>query len=84
MCKKNYNINSERRIIHIKKEDKFEISYEEFFKLDSKIITSLIETKIDKKLKTDYRQIVDRIPIDKAHTITREEIDRFIMDFKEL
>ena len=59
-------------------EDTFGIPYEEFCELDPEIITGLIETKTDKKLKPDYRQIVDGIPIDKAHIITRKEIDREI------
>lgn len=65
---------------HIKKqiEEKFGISYEEFCELDPEIITGLIESKIGKKLKPDYRPIIDGILMDKAHTITREEIDREI------
>ncbi len=64
--------------VHIKKqiEEKFGIPYEEFCELDPEIITGLIETKIDKKLKLDYRQFIDGIPIDKAYTITKEEIDK--------
>ena len=67
-------------IAHIKKqiEEKFGIPYEEFCQLDPEIITRLIESKIGKKLKPDYRPIIDGILMDKAHTITREEIDREI------
>ena len=77
-----YNINSEERnlfmdIAHIKKqiEEQFGIPYEEFCQLDPEIITRLIESKIGKKLKPDYRPIIDGIPIDKNHIIEREEID---------
>ena len=66
--------------VHIKKqiEEKFGIPYEDFCELDPEIITGLIETKIDKKLKLDYRQFIDGIPIDKAHIITKEEIDKSV------
>ena len=59
-------------------EENFGIPYEEFCNLDSDIIDKLIETKIGKKLKPDYRQIIDGIPIDKEHIITRSQIDRQI------
>ncbi len=59
-------------------EENFGIPYEEFCNLDSEIIDKLIETKIGKKLKPDYRQIIDGIPIDKKHIITRSQIDRQI------
>lgn len=59
-------------------EKQFGISYEEFCDLDSEVITELIEEKIGKKLKPDYRPIIDGIPIDKKHIITRQEIDREI------
>ena len=65
---------------YIKKqiEEKFGIPYEDFCELDPEIITKLIESKTSKKLKPDYRPIIDGIPIDKNHIIEREEIDKRI------
>ena len=65
---------------YIKKqiEEKFGIPYEDFCELDPEIITRLIESKTSKKLKPDYRPIIDGIPIDKNHIIEREEIDKRI------
>ena len=67
---------------YIKKqiEEKFGIPYEDFCELDPEIITKLIESKTSKKLKPDYRPIIDGIPIDKNHIIEREEIDRKIRE----
>ena len=59
-------------------EKKFGIPYEDFCTLDHEVIDKLIETKIGKKLKPDYREIIDGIPIDKKHTITRKQIDKQI------
>lgn len=56
-------------------EKKFGIPYEIFCELDPEVIEKLIETKIGKKLKPDYRVIIDGIPIDKDHVIERREID---------
>lgn len=56
-------------------EKEFGIPYEIFCELDPEVIEKLIETKIGKKLKPDYRVIIDGIPIDKDHVIERREID---------
>lgn len=56
-------------------EKEFGIPYEIFCELDPEVIEKLIETKIGKKLKPDYRAIIDGIPIDKDHVIERREID---------
>ena len=56
-------------------EKEFGIPYEIFCELDPEVIEKLIETKIGKKLKSDYRAIIDGIPIDKDHVIERREID---------
>lgn len=57
-------------------EKKFGIPFEEFCDLDPEVIDKLIETKIGKKLKPDYRPIVDGIPIDDKNVITRKQIDK--------
>ncbi len=57
-------------------EEKFGIPYEKFIELEPEVITEIIESKIKKKLKPDYRAIIDGIPIDDKHVITETDLNK--------
>lgn len=59
------------------------IPYETFEKLDLDEQRRLIEQKIKRKIRPDYRLFIDGIPMDEEHIITGVQIDKRLDELTE-